>query len=153
MTGTVGFRHSGDALRKRVGTTGVAAVVVVAALLPLVLDVGRSFLMSQICIYGVIALSLTVLTGWAGQVSLGQFALVGVGADMAAHLGGGVPLILLLPFAGVVTGLVSMLVGLTALRSPKSCSTPTLGKRIKSGGWNRWGADTLLFDPSIVARC
>ena len=88
----------------------------VAALLPLVLDVGRSFLMSQICIYGVIALSLTVLTGWAGQVSLGQFALVAVGADMAAHLGGGIPLILLLPFAGVVTGLVSVLVGLTALR-------------------------------------
>ena len=98
------------------GTTGVVGTVVVAALLPLVLDVGHSFLMSQICIYGVIALSLTVLTGWAGQVSLGQFGLVAVGADMAAHLGGGVPLILLLPFAGVVTGVVSVLVGLTALR-------------------------------------
>jgi ABC-type branched-subunit amino acid transport system permease subunit len=35
---------------------------------------------------------------------------------MAAHLGGSVPLILLLPFAGVVTGIVSVLVGLTALR-------------------------------------
>jgi ABC-type branched-subunit amino acid transport system permease subunit len=116
MTGTLGFRGSGDKLRKQVGTAGVLFVVVVAALLPVVLDVGRSFLMSQICIYGVIALSLTVLTGWAGQVSLGQFALVGVGADMAAHLGSGVPLILLLPFAGVVTGLVSVLVGLTALR-------------------------------------
>ncbi|MGD0378846.1 MAG: ABC transporter permease [Acidimicrobiales bacterium] len=115
-TGTLGFRNTGDALRKRVGTTGVMATVVVAALLPLVLDVGHSFLMSQICIYGVIALSLTVLTGWAGQVSLGQFGLVAVGADMAAHLGGSVPLILLLPFAGVVTGIVSMLVGLTALR-------------------------------------
>jgi ABC-type branched-subunit amino acid transport system permease subunit len=72
--------------------------------------------MSQICIYGVIALSLTVLTGWAGQVSLGQFGLVAVGADLAAHLGGGIPLILLLPLAGVVTALVSVLVGLTALR-------------------------------------
>lgn len=116
MTGTLGFRYTGDVLRKRVGTTGVLCTVVVAALLPLVLDVGRSFLMSQICIYGVIALSLTVLTGWAGQVSLGQFGFVAVGADMAAHLGGGIPLILLLPFAGVVTGIVSVLVGLTALR-------------------------------------
>ena len=89
--GRSGFRHTGDSLRKRVGTTGVLVTVVVAALLPLVLDVGRSFLMSQICIYGVIALSLTVLTGWAGQVSLGQFGLVAVGADMAAHLGGSVP--------------------------------------------------------------
>jgi len=116
MTGTLGGRRAGERLRRQVGNTGVVAVVIVAGLLPLVLDVGRSFLMSQICIYGVIALSLTVLTGWAGQVSLGQFALVGVGADMAAHFGAGIPLIVLLPFAGVVTALVSVLVGLTALR-------------------------------------
>ncbi|HXQ90054.1 MAG TPA: ABC transporter permease [Acidimicrobiales bacterium] len=115
-TGTNAFRRDGATLRKRVGTAGVVGTVVIAALLPLVLDVGRSYLMSQICIYGVIALSLTVLTGWAGQVSLGQFGLVAVGADLTAHLGGGVPLILLLPFVGVVTGLVSVLVGLTALR-------------------------------------
>ena len=56
---------------------------------------GGSFLLSQICIYAVIALSLTVLTGWAGQVSLGQFGLVACGALMAAHLGSSVPLILL----------------------------------------------------------
>jgi ABC-type branched-subunit amino acid transport system permease subunit len=116
MTGTLGVRRAGETLRRQVGNAGVLSVVIVAALLPLVLDVGRSFLMSQICIYGVIALSLTVLTGWAGQVSLGQFALVGVGADMAAHFGAGIPLIVLLPFAGVVTALVSVLVGLTALR-------------------------------------
>ena len=75
-----------------------------------------SFLMSQICIYAVIALSLTVLTGWAGQVSLGQFGLVAVGAIVAAHLGTSVPLVLLLPFAGVVTAVVAVLVGLPALR-------------------------------------
>jgi len=114
--GTMVVRRSGDALRARVGWTGVGLAVLVAALLPLTLNVGRSFLMSQICIYGVIALSLTVLTGWAGQVSLGQFGLVAVGAVMTAHLAGSVPLVLLLPFAGVVTSLVSVLVGLTALR-------------------------------------
>ena len=80
------------------------------------ISTGRSFLLSQICIYGVIALSLTVLTGWAGQVSLGQFGLVAVGAIMAAHLGNSVPLLLLLPFAGVVTAVVAVLVGLPALR-------------------------------------
>ena len=115
-TGTQAFRQAGEGLRKRVGTVGVWSVVAIAALLPLVLDVGRSFLMSQICIFGVIALSLTVLTGWAGQVSLGQFGLVAVGADMAAHFGGGIPLIFLLPLAGVATAVVSVLVGLTALR-------------------------------------
>ena len=46
---------------------------------------------SQICIYSVIALSLTMLTGWAGQVSLGQFGLVAVGALVAVHLGTSCP--------------------------------------------------------------
>jgi ABC-type branched-subunit amino acid transport system permease subunit len=103
-------------LRRKVGGAGVAFSLVVAALLPLVLSTGNSFLFAQICIYAVIALSLTVLTGWAGQVSLGQFGLVAVGALMAAHLGSSVPLILLMPFAGAVTAVVAVLVGLPALR-------------------------------------
>ena len=110
------MRRASDALRSRVGATGVVAIVVLAALLPLVISTGRSYLLSQICIFGVIALSLTVLTGWAGQVSLGQFGLVAVGAVMAAHLGTSVPLLLLLPFAGAVTAVIAVLVGLPALR-------------------------------------
>jgi len=116
MMGTRAFRRLGVGLRDRVGGTGVVLTVVIAALLPLTLSVGRDFLMSQICLYGVIALSLTVLTGWSGQVSLGQFGLVAVGADIAAHLGAGMPLILLLPVGGAITAVVSVLVGLTALR-------------------------------------
>jgi len=105
-----------DALRRTVGRTGTLLTVVVAVLLPLVVSTGRSFLISQICIYAMIALSLTVLTGWAGQVSLGQFGLVACGALMATHLGTSVPLILLLPFAGAVTAVIAVLVGLPALR-------------------------------------
>ena len=105
-----------DAYRQRVGNWGVGVAVLVVVLLPFVVSPGRSFLLSQICIYAVIALSLTVLTGWAGQVSLGQFGLVAVGAIMAAHLGDSVPLPLLLPFAGAVTAVVAVLVGLPALR-------------------------------------
>lgn len=114
--GTSSFRPGGDATRRRVGTVGVLITVALAALLPLVLDTGRDFLMSQICIFGVIAVSLTILTGWSGQVSLGQFALVAVGADVTAHLAGSVPLIPLLLLGGAVTAVVSVLVGLTALR-------------------------------------
>ena len=40
--------------------------LVVVVLLPFVISTGRSFLLSQVCIFAVIALSLTVLTGWAG---------------------------------------------------------------------------------------
>jgi ABC-type branched-subunit amino acid transport system permease subunit len=103
-------------LRRRVGGFGVVLSVVGAALLPLVVSTGNSFLLSQVCIYAVIALSLTVLTGWAGQVSLGQFGLVACGALMASHLGSSVPLVLLMPFAGTVTAVIAVLVGLPALR-------------------------------------
>jgi ABC-type branched-subunit amino acid transport system permease subunit len=114
--GTAAFRKTGDALRKTVGSTGVGIGLVLAALLPFFVGVGHSYLMSQICIFGVIALSLTVLTGWSGQVSLGQFGFVAVGADIASHMGSGLPLIVLLPVAGLATAVVSVLVGLTALR-------------------------------------
>jgi ABC-type branched-subunit amino acid transport system permease subunit len=109
-------RRRDDGLRRRVGGAGVVAALVIAGLLPLVLNVGRQFLFSQICIYAVVALSLTVLTGWAGQASLGQFGLVACGALMASHLGGSVPLVLLLLFAGAVTAVIAVLVGLPALR-------------------------------------
>ncbi|MGA3147103.1 MAG: ABC transporter permease [Acidimicrobiales bacterium] len=116
LENTRGQLRNDSPLRRRVGMAGVVASVIGAALLPLVVSVGNSFLIAQICIYAVIALSLTVLTGWAGQVSLGQFGLVAVGALMAAHLGSSVPLVLLMPFAGAVTAVVAVLVGLPALR-------------------------------------
>jgi ABC-type branched-subunit amino acid transport system permease subunit len=111
-------RATADLLRRRVSSSGVWLVVVIAALLPLVLSVGNDFLMSQICIYAVIALSLTMLTGWAGQVSLGQFGLVAVGALVAVHLGTSVPLPLVMIYGGVVTAAVAIIVGLPALRMP-----------------------------------
>ena len=111
-------RATADLLRRRVSSSGVWLVVLVAALLPLVLSVGNDFLMSQICIYAVIALSLTMLTGWAGQVSLGQFGLVAVGALVAVHLGTSVPLPLVMIYGGAVTAAVAIIVGLPALRMP-----------------------------------
>ena len=107
-----------DALRRRVSVTGTWLAALAAVALPLVLNVGNNYLFGQICLYAVIALSLTVLTGWAGQVSLGQFGLVAVGALVAAHLGSSVPLPLLLLFAGAITTVVAVIVGLPALRMP-----------------------------------
>jgi len=115
MVGTAVRRRAED-LRRRVGNGGVALALLAVVLLPLVVSTGRSFLLSQICIYAVIALSLTVLTGWAGQVSLGQFGLVAVGADVAAHLGRSVSLVPLLLLGGAVTAVVAVVVGLPALR-------------------------------------
>jgi ABC-type branched-subunit amino acid transport system permease subunit len=112
------LRAGADQLRRRVSLSGIWLCVVVAVLMPLVLSVGNDVLFSQICIYAVIALSLTLLTGWAGQVSLGQFGLVAVGVLVAVHLGTSLPLIVVMLYGGVVTAVVAILVGLPALRMP-----------------------------------
>ena len=42
--------------------------------------------LTQVVISAIVALSLTLLTGWAGQVSLGQFGIAGIGAAVAGGL-------------------------------------------------------------------
>jgi ABC-type branched-subunit amino acid transport system permease subunit/ABC-type branched-subunit amino acid transport system ATPase component len=51
------------------------------ALLPIFLERrSQEFLWTDIVIYALVALSITPLSGWAGQLSLGQFAFVGLGS-------------------------------------------------------------------------
>ena len=71
-----------------------------------------------VCIYAIVAISLLVLTGWAGHISLGQFALVGFGGATTAVLYGRHGWdIFLATLAGVlVASLVSLIIGLPALR-------------------------------------
>jgi ABC-type branched-subunit amino acid transport system ATPase component/ABC-type branched-subunit amino acid transport system permease subunit len=60
---------------------GALLALALAIALPLVVtESSRQFLYSRVLLMALVALSLTVLTGWAGQLSLGQFALTGVGA-------------------------------------------------------------------------
>lgn len=64
-----------------------------------------------------LALSLNIITGLCGQVSLGHAAFFGVGAYAAAVLGDlGAPFALVLPLAGVMGCLLGLLVGLASLR-------------------------------------
>ena len=59
---------------------GAALALAAAIVLPLlVTSPSRQFLYARVLVMALVALSLTVLTGWAGQLSLGQFALVGLG--------------------------------------------------------------------------
>lgn len=69
-------------------------------------------------ILGIAIVSLVVLTGWAGQVSLGQFALVGIGAILggAATSRMGISFWLALPLGAALTAVVAVLIGLPALR-------------------------------------
>ncbi len=71
-----------------------------------------------VVIYAMIGVSLVILTGWSGQISLGQYAIAGVGAATAGGLAAnhGFDFFVTL-VAGALAGLViAVLVGLPALR-------------------------------------
>jgi branched-chain amino acid transport system permease protein len=69
-------------------------------------------------IFAIALLSLVVLTGWAGQASLGQFAFVAVGAMVGGAMTSRLDLSfwLALPTGAVIAALVAILIGLPALR-------------------------------------
>jgi branched-chain amino acid transport system permease protein len=69
-------------------------------------------------IAAIAAIGLNVLTGYAGQLSLGQAFFVGIGAFVTQYVGGihGLPMIVWLPAAGIVAGLAGAAVAPFALR-------------------------------------
>jgi ABC-type branched-subunit amino acid transport system ATPase component/ABC-type branched-subunit amino acid transport system permease subunit len=70
---------------RQVDRLGLVLLGLVAVVLPLVVTApSRQLLYTSILVFAVCALSLTVLTGWAGQLSLGQMAFAGIGAFLAA---------------------------------------------------------------------
>ena len=117
---------------RRLNAIGFAALFGFFVLLGLTLSTASSlFTWTSILLFAMVALSMTVLTGWAGQLSLGQYAFVGLGGLTVLGLtqGNDIPipfnlfnLAVRLPWAwamvaatvvGVVTAVV---VGLPALR-------------------------------------
>ncbi|HUP85474.1 MAG TPA: ABC transporter permease [Acidimicrobiales bacterium] len=74
--------------------------------------------MTLVFVYSMVAVSLLILTGWAGHISLGQFALVGFGAATTSVLYGrhGWDITLAIVAGTIVTALVALVIGLPALR-------------------------------------
>ena len=74
--------------------------------------------MTQVAIYSIVALGLGVLVGRVGLVSLGQAAVLAIGAWVAARLlfATSLPYPLVLLEAGLITMVLGTLVGLPALR-------------------------------------
>jgi branched-chain amino acid transport system permease protein len=71
----------------KAGIVARAAVVLLLALAPLLLDNYRTFLLTEIIIFGLFAASLDLLVGYAGLASLGHAAYYGVGAYAAGLIG------------------------------------------------------------------
>ncbi len=116
--------------------TVVAVIGAVALLVPLGLmpgplnfmyeDVSWLRLLSVACIFTIAALGLNLLTGVAGQVSLGHAFFMGVGAYTAVWLGGAaegnrlgldLPIWIWLPAAAIVPAVIGWLVAPAAVRT------------------------------------
>lgn len=77
---------------------------------------------------GLIALSLVLVTGFVGQVSLAQFAMAGVGGLVAARLSASLPFPAVLLISAVAAGAVGFVLGLPSLRvRGQSLALVTLG--------------------------
>ena len=79
-----------------------------------------SYMQSQIVfvfIYAIVGIALMILTGFTGQGSIGHAAFLAIGAYTAGWCQSkGIPFIVYLPLATILTGLVGALVGFPALR-------------------------------------
>ena len=95
----------------------ITLALFVAVVLPLLLPQRFAGRFALVALFAMVGVSLVILTGWAGQISLGQFAFAGVGSMVAAGMAvRGWDFFACLTAAGLAGAFVAVLVGLPALR-------------------------------------
>ena len=131
---------AGRALVRRRGALLVASGLGLGLLFPLLPYFRpdyRRFDLTLVLIYALVGVAITMLVGWAGQISLGHFALVGAGAYLTAKLsphGLSIPLLLFL--CGLLGAVIMIVTGLPALRiRGLTLAVTTLGLATVSYEW------------------
>jgi ABC-type branched-subunit amino acid transport system permease subunit len=96
-------------------TTFVAVIVLAVIVLPFDYRTALNYTMIGV----LLALSLVVVTGFAGQVSLVQMAFAGIGAFTVATVGldAGMPTLVTLPAAVVAATAIGIVMGIPSLRA------------------------------------
>jgi branched-chain amino acid transport system permease protein len=96
----------------------VALLAFVLAILPSLLSGYWTNVCTAVAIYSVVALGLGILMGRTGLVSLGQIAILALGAWVGARLffATGLPFPIVLLMSGLITMVLGTVVGLPALR-------------------------------------
>jgi branched-chain amino acid transport system permease protein len=146
----------------RLARWGVGLLVAGLALgLPLLLGTNGQLKAGVVLVFAMVGTSIVVLTGWAGQVSLGQMAFVGAGGAVGAWAmveRGLDPLVAML-MAGVVGALVAVLVGLPALRlRGMYLAVTTLALSLAASAWifsnrmGKWIPEGAFPRPEILGR-
>ncbi len=101
-------------------------------------------------LFAIVGLSVTLLTGWAGQLSLGQFAFVGIGGFSAAslvHAGVTFPLAVLA--GSVIALLAALIVGAPSVRiRGLFLAITTLAFAIATASWLL--TRTIFFDSGLA---
>src|SRR5207344_2089944 len=120
--------------------------------LPFLLSEKDTNLAAAVMIYAIVAISLVILTGWAGEISLGQVAFVAIGsaAAGAANVHWGLDPILSFLLAGAVGAAASVIIGVPALRiRGLMLSVTTLAFAVATSSWllNR---ENLPFLPNSL---
>lgn len=115
-------------------TAGLGAVVVV----PFVLSSHNTYFIASTVVLSCAVLSLTILVGWAGQLSLGQWSIAGTGAllGMQLYAEHGVPYWVAFGCAVLIGGVVAVVIGLPALRlQGTTLAVVTLAFAVMSASW------------------
>jgi len=116
--GALTLRSPGHApAPRRVATPAAVGLLLGTLALLLTSGVNRSAIISSV-ILAVIALSLVVVTGYAGQVSLAQLTLAGAGAFLLSRFGYnlGIPFPIAPLLAALGASVIGVVIGLPALR-------------------------------------
>jgi branched-chain amino acid transport system permease protein len=106
-------------IRTQTGAAVVAAIVlaVVAVIIPSYLSAYELFIITEVAIYAIACMGLTVIIGWSGQVALAQAGFFGLGAYGAAYLSAhGMAWFAAVLIIALVSALIGSLIGWPATR-------------------------------------
>lgn len=125
-------------------------VAVLLPHLPYFRTEANQFLLVLILLYALVAIGLTMLMGWSGQISLGHFAIVGLAAYLAARLSADHwSLAAIGLVAGLMGAAVMIVIGLPALRvGGLTLAVTTLGFAVVAGDWlfhQSWAGSSAPF--------
>jgi ABC-type branched-subunit amino acid transport system permease subunit len=100
------------------GRAGTVLALLLALATSLATGSRTNGVLVDVVVYAILGVSLTVLMGYTGQISLGHWALVGFGAFLTANLftRAHVPFLITVPMVFVWGMLLSLFIGLPALR-------------------------------------
>lgn len=119
MTTLVKTSEGRPTLSVRVGLIVLLVVVAlaVALILPGIVNSYRLFIATQILIFAIAGMGMTVLLGWSGQIAMAHAGFFGVGAYATAFLHSqGIPWLGSVALASLIALLLGVLVGLPAVR-------------------------------------